>query len=155
MTQDKGRAFGWDDEIVSDGSEPELIPEGEYPFTVLNFNKKWFNGSEKMCPCNYAELWIRIDGPDGPLGKIRSNLFLNEKCYGIFSGFFRAIGQKKHGEAFRPDWGAVPGATGRCRIKVRKFRSRSGEEMESNDIVFLDPLPDEQAAAFPSGTSGW
>lgn len=151
MAEDLGKEIGWNDEITSDGNEFTLIPEGEYPFTVLSFERKRYPGGKKMCACNYAAVKVRIDGPDGPLGEIITNLYLNEKCFGILSSFFRAIGQKKHGEPLKPNWGTVPGSQGRCKVKIRKFTKQDGTEGESNDVQFLDPA--ESAAEFNPGTS--
>ena len=59
MAEDLGRALGWDDEITSDG-EFSIIPEGNYPFTVLGYERKRYPGGKKMCACNYAAVQIRI-----------------------------------------------------------------------------------------------
>lgn len=138
MAEDLGRALGWDDEITSDG-EFSIIPEGNYPFTVLGYERKRYPGGKKMCACNYAAVQIRIDGPDGSLGTITTNLYLNDKCFGILSAFFRSIGQKKHGEPLAPKWGEITGTTGICKVKIRKFLKNDGTEGESNDVQFLDP----------------
>lgn len=150
MAENLGRALGWDDEITSDG-DFVLIPEGEYPFLVKGFERKYFNGSEKMCACNYAAVQIQINGPDGIIGTITSNLYLNDKCFGMLSSFFRSIGQKKHGESFRPNWGKITGASGRCKVKIRKFKKNDGSEGESNEVQFLDPVKD----ATDFNTSEW
>lgn len=134
-----GRALGWDDEITSDGNEFSLIPEGEYPFTVLGFERKRYPGGTKLPACNCAAIRVQIDGPDGPLGTVLTNLYLHERCAGLLSAFFRSIGQKKHGEPLKPNWGALPGSQGRCRVKIRRFTKRDGSEGESNDVQFLDP----------------
>ena len=36
MTENLGRAIGWDDEITSDG-EFSIIPDGNYPFTIIGY----------------------------------------------------------------------------------------------------------------------
>jgi len=153
MAEDNGKSLGWDDQIEGDG-DFQLIPAGEYGFRVDKLEKKWFKGSEKMCACNQVELTLEILGDDGPMGNVTTNLFLNEKCMGIYSSFFRSIGQKKHGEPCKPDWGKVIGSTGRCKVKVRTFKTREGKELESNDVTFLDPIPAEQATSFNPGGGG-
>ena len=153
MAEDLGREIGWDDEITSDGNEFTIIPEGTYPFTVLGYERKRYPGGAKMCACNYAAVRVRIDGPDGALGTITTNLYLNEQCFGILSSFFRSIGQKKHGEPLKPQWGKITGAQGRCKVKIRKFTKNDGSDGESNDVQFLDP-PEGNPADFNPG-AGW
>ena len=48
------REFGWDDVIENDGKGWVLLPDGEYPFTVLSFERKRYGGSAKLPPCNQA-----------------------------------------------------------------------------------------------------
>ncbi|HIV19446.1 MAG TPA: DUF669 domain-containing protein [Candidatus Merdivicinus intestinigallinarum] len=135
------REFGWDDVIENDGGDWVLLPEGEYPFTVKSFERKRFNGSAKLPPCNQAELTIEIDG--GSLGKttVQHSLFLHSKTEGLLCAFFTAIGHRKHGEPLRMNWQAVPGATGRCKVYVDKWEGRDGKEHESNRIQkFIEPI---------------
>ena len=33
---DAGRAFGWDDEIQNDSPDLVLLPEGEYPLSLIH-----------------------------------------------------------------------------------------------------------------------
>ena len=57
-----GRELTWDDEIEKDGGEFSLLPEGDYDFTVKSFQRGRHSGSEKLPPCNKAELTITIWG---------------------------------------------------------------------------------------------
>lgn len=140
------REFGWDDVIENDGGEWVVLPDGEYPFTVKSFERKRFNGSAKLPPCNQAELTIEIDG--GSLGKttVQHSLFLHSKTEGLLCAFFTAIGHRKHGEPLRMNWQAVPGATGRCKVYVDKWEGRDGKEHESNKIQkFIAPESGESS----------
>ena len=40
-------AMGWDDEF-EEGSEFLLLPEGDYNFTITQFERAYFNGSDKL-----------------------------------------------------------------------------------------------------------
>lgn len=151
---DMDREFGWDDVIENDGKGWVLLPDGEYPFTVLSFERKRYGGSAKLPPCNQAELTIEIDG--GSLGKttVFHSLFLHTKTEGLLCAFFTSIGQRKHGEPLRMNWPAVIGAKGRCKVYIDKWTGRDGKERESNKIdKFLEPEGAAEAAAQTTG--GW
>ena len=53
------RELGWEDEIVKDSSFVEL-PEGDYDFTIENYERSRFDGSEKIPPCNMAIVYFNI-----------------------------------------------------------------------------------------------
>ncbi len=132
-TNDLGREFGWDDTIEHD-STFELVPAGDYWFTVTGFSRGRHNGSEKLPPCPKAELKLELtDGQHKTT--LTHNLFLHSITEGMLCSFFAAIGQRKHGEQLRMNWQKVVGARGRCKVTVRQWTSRSGNENESNDIA--------------------
>lgn len=126
------REMGWDDEIQHD-SEFELLPEGDYNFQVVNFQRGRHPGSDKLEPCNKAILTIKLWNGNRT-ATIDHNLFLHSKCEGLLCEFFTAIGQRKHGEALKPRWNEVIGSTGTCKVSVRKWTGRDGDQRESNDI---------------------
>lgn len=141
------REFNWDDEIVKD-SDFTLIPESDYNFTVTAFERGRHEGSDKLPPCNKAIVTLRIALPDGGAQDIKHNLFLHSRCEGLLSAFFTAIGQKKKGEPLRMNWGAIIGATGRCKISVRTWKGKNGEDMQSNDIKKFYAPDDKPAQAY-------
>ncbi len=146
------RELGWDDEISKE-SEFTLLPEGDYNFTVVKFNRGRHNGSAKLPACNKAELELSVDDGKGNTGTVYHNLFLHTKTEGMLSAFFVSIGQKKHGEPLKMNWNAVPGAKGRCKIFIDKWTNDRGEEFQSNKIKkFYEPqvnsAPTFQAGKF-------
>ena len=94
------REFGWDDIIENDGPTWVLLPEGTYPFTVTEFERKRHPGSAKLPPCWKAELTIAVEGAEGT-ANIQHNLFLHSKCEGLLCAFFTAIGDRKHGQPLK------------------------------------------------------
>lgn len=133
------REFGWDDEIQHDSSPFQVLPEGDYNFIVKKFERARHGGSEKIPACNKAILTVAVFN-EGAQGEVQTNLFLHSKFEWKLCQFFTAIGQRKHGEAMRMNWGAVPGATGVCHVGVRKWTGSDGKERESNEITeFYDP----------------
>lgn len=57
------RELGWEDEIENEGSPRRVLEAGEYPFTVEDFERARFAGSEKVPPCPQAIVHLRIDAP--------------------------------------------------------------------------------------------
>lgn len=146
-------AMTWDDEIQNDGEGFRVLPEGEYNFTVTDFQRGRFEGSAKMAACPKAELTIMIHDPDGDV-TVNENLFLNKKAEWKLCQFFTAIGHRKHGETMRMNWNAVKGAKGRCKVGIRKWTGNDGKEHENNEInAFIEPP--EAPATQPQGKAAY
>lgn len=153
------REFGWDEEIQNDGSPFQIIPEGDYKFIVKKFERARHSGSEKIPACNKAILTIAVASGEVS-GEVQTNLFLHSKFEWKLCQFFTAIGQRKHGEAMRMNWGAVPGSSGVCHVGIRKWTGNDGKEHESSEITeFYAPedAPQVAAAQVPVQTTaqGW
>ena len=132
-------ALAWDSVIQEESSGFTLLPAGEYDFKVISMNRGFHNGSEKLPKCPKAELEIELTGAEGTT-RINHNLFLHQKTEGLLSAFFISIGLKRHGEPLQMNWNAVPGASGRCKVKVRDWVNDKGEARQNNQIDrFLDP----------------
>ncbi len=138
--QNLGQEIGWEDEISEEGGEFRLLEPGDYPFTVVSFERKRFPGSARMCACNQVALKLDVDGVT-----VEDSLFLNKKTEWTLSQFFVAIGQKQKGVPFRPNWSAICGASGVCRVGVRTWTGKDGEERKSNEVKEYY-APDSDAA---------
>ena len=58
--------------------------------------------------------------------------------------FFRSIGQKKHGEPLKPNWGKVIGSIGKAHFKQREWVNDKGETKVANDLdYFIDYNPED------------
>ena len=133
--------MGWDDVIENDGQEFVVLPEGDYTFTVSNFERGRFPGSAKIPPCNKATLTLNIDNDQG-VATARVDLILYRTLEWKIASFFRCIGQKKHGEKVVMDWNKVVGARGRAHIRPRDYTDKNGVERQTNDVErFLDYDP--------------
>lgn len=129
-------AMGWDD-IIENDSEFKVLPEGDYDFTVIDFERKRFEGSAKMSACPKAEVSIKIyDKNNQSVGSttINENLLLNRKMEWKLCQFFTAIGLRKHGEPLKMNWNDIKGRTGRCKVIVNRYTNDKGEERENNRI---------------------
>lgn len=127
------REFNWDDIIENDSGEYILLPEGDYDFKVLSFERERHQGSAKLPPCNKAVLNIEVTSPQGKT-TIRHNLFLHSKCEGLLCAFFSSIGQRKRGEKLQMNWNSVTGATGKCKVKIHTWTKDDGSQGQSNEI---------------------
>ena len=130
MAENTGRELGWDDQIENDGPEYEVLPAGDYDFDVVNFERARHSGSNKLPPCNKAIVHIKITAPDGRTNTIRHNLFLHTITEGMICSFFTAIGQRKKGERIIPNWSAVIGGHGRCKVGVKVYEGKEYNEIK-------------------------
>jgi hypothetical protein len=136
------RELGWDEAIERE-SDFTLLEDGEYGFYIHSFERARHAGSEKLPACNKAILSVVVEAADGREVSLRHNLFLHTKCEGLLSAFFISIGHKKHGQPLKMNWGAVPGARGRCTVGIYEWETKDGKKMKSNRIVrFLEPAGD-------------
>lgn len=147
MADEQGKALGWNDTVEHDGGDWTLLPEGVYPFRVVSFERAHWGGSAKMPPCPQAKITIEV-GDEEQSTTIVHNLFLHTKTEGLLCDFFKGIGARKHGERMVMDWSKVVGATGRCRVAVRKWNGKDNSAHESNEIKkFIDPTDAAVAAS--------
>lgn len=148
----------WDDEIQNDGGQFVLLEEGDYNFTVSNFERGRFPGSReggKIPPCNKATLTLTVQTAEGE-ASVKYDLILWSSLEWKIAEFFRAIGQKKHGEAFRPNWAHVIGERGRAHFKPRPYTGRGGEQRQTNDVErFYDYDPAFFTPANNTPANGW
>ena len=137
-----GIPMEWNDTIDQDGPGYILLPEGNYTFTVTDFQRGRFPGSARIPACNKAQISAAVDTPDGR-ATVKFDLILCRSLEWKLAAFFRCIGQKKPGEPLRMDWTKVPGSRGRAHFRPRSYTDGSGEERQVNDIDrFLDYDPE-------------
>ena len=137
MAQDT-RIMDWNDTIQDDGQEYVTLPEGDYYFTVSEFERGHFPGSPKIPACNKATLTLDIENDRG-VATAKVDLILYRTLEWKIASFFRSIGQKKHGEKVVMDWNKVVGTRGKAHIKPRSYTGKNGEERQANNVEsFID-----------------
>ena len=151
--QNDAHEIGWGDQIVADGGEFLLLDEGDYDFTVTAFERGRFPGSAKIPACNKAVLTLTVQTSKGE-ANTKYDLILWSSLEWKISEFFRAIGQKKSGEAFVPRWNEVVGSKGRAHFKPRKYL-KNGEERQVNDVSKFYDAPQTQQNYASDPQSGW
>ena len=147
MNNDTNMIMDWGDTIESDGQEFVILEEGDYNFTVTNFERGRFAGSAKIPACNKAALTLQVKTADGKLATIKFDLILYRSLEWRISSFFRCIGQKKQDERLAMDWNNAVGARGHARFKPRTYTNRDGEERQVNDV---DKFYDWDEKYFPA-----
>ncbi len=159
MAQDN-RIMDCNDTIQDDGMEFVILPEGDYFFTVTDFERARFPGSAKIPACNKATLSLDIDNDKG-IATARVDLILYRTLEWRIASFFRSIGMKKHGEQVVMDWTKVVGARGKAHIKPRSYTGKNGEERQANNVEnFIDcddpnGLVETKDPELPWGNSGF
>lgn len=120
------RELGWDEVISNDGQEFILLPAGDYNFTVKGFERARFEGSAKMPACPMAVVNIGIVDPvSGNEAFIQHRIMLHTKTEWTISAFFESLGLKKKGEKVIPQWNAIAGKTGRCKVVQQEYNSNT------------------------------
>ena len=125
---EQNKAWNWDDEIQQE-STFTLLLEGDYDFKVINFERAWYDGSDKIPPCNKAIITIKIEAPEGT-AELKENLFLTTKTEGLLSAFFASIGQKKKGEPLRMNWNKVIGSAGKVKVTHREYNDSTYNQVK-------------------------
>lgn len=133
---DGGRVLSWDDEIEQDGGRSVKLPEGDYEFEIIRFEKKYFNGSDKMPPCPMACLHFQIESEHGRT-IIKQNYILHSRFESQISELFLSIGLKRYGEKTVMKWDQTIGKKGIAHVKTKTWVNSKGESIESNEIQYL------------------
>lgn len=136
----------WDAQLESDGKQRgfRALPDGDYKYTVVGFERSRYAGGEKIPPCPMAKLTLQAEASNGDVADVHCNLLLYKPLEWKLSSFFRSIGQKKRGERLVMDWSKVVGAKGRAHIVQKTFPGRDGRERTFNDVEkFYDYQPED------------
>jgi len=152
--QKTGYELGWDDDIEKDSPDFVILPEGDYGFEIIDFERGRHGGSDKLPACNKATVKIKVQGAEG-VTVINHNLFLHSITEGMLCSFFTGIGQRKKGEKVTMNWGKVVGSTGTAKVGIKKWTNDKGEEKIFNEIrKFYEPEegPQNSAKGFTPGS---
>ncbi len=133
MSNFDANIMDWDSVIESDGQQFIILDEGDYDFTVTNFERGRYPGSAKLPPCNKASVTLTVTLPNGQTAVCRDDMILYRTLEWKISSFFRAIGQKKSGESMAMNWSKVMGAHGRAHFKPRTYES-GGQQHITNSV---------------------
>ena len=125
------KVFGWDEAFTcEDGGGFVILEPGEYQFTVKNFERGYYNGSEKSKACPMAKLTLEVETPKGK-ARVTDSLFLKSSAKWQMDNFFRCIGVAKVGQPYTPNWNNIIGMTGMAKIKNREYNGKNYNDIEA------------------------
>lgn len=151
MSINEGRTFDWDESVEQDGPKFITLPEGDYNFEVIKFERAQYAGGPKLPACKQAIIHILIQTDEGQT-TIKHNLYLHTITESMICNFLTGIGQRKHGEKMVPRWSEIVGSTGRCKVGLHSY-TKDGETRTNNKInEFYEP--DENATKTQKFTPG-
>jgi len=113
--------FDWDSEIEQD-SEFKLLDAGDYDFTIVNFERGQYDGSEKLPACKMATVSFKV-GNDKDTVTLTDRFYLCSIMEWKLSQLFKSVGLKEEGKKAKMDWNALPGKSGRCKVIQEKNQS--------------------------------
>lgn len=129
MSENIGRALGWDEEIDNVNDDFEIFDPGDYPFEVVNIERATFNGSAKMEASPMAKLTLKLTNPaDGHTSNVFYNLILNEKLNRLIKEFFVSISlvpEEADAKKLATPWNKVVGACGWLHMEHRKYNGNT------------------------------
>ena len=129
--------FSWNSKIGSSETVQKsiLLPEGDYPFKIIGFEKGYFNGSAKVPACAKATLTLRVTHDEGTVD-IKKYLFLHPMFEKMLIAFFRSIGRMHKGEEYTMDWSNIIGADGVAHIEPASYE-KNGNTYQKNDVKYF------------------
>lgn len=131
----------WNGQISNDASYVLLDP-GVYTFRVTKLDKTTSNTSG--APMAVVTLLAHSDKGKS---NITDYLVLTRSSEWKLCSFFRALGLKKHGEAFTMDWDAVEDCTGRAEVIVDEYTKQDGTPAARNKVKqYLDKEESAEAS---------
>lgn len=136
--------LSFDGPITAEESQFVTLPEGTYPFQVINMDRKRYSGNSTKIPngAPFAEVQLRFDGGDKGTTTVTERLYLLKSMQWKLTEFFRCLGQQVvTGQPFQPNWNIV-GKTGTAELSVHQYTSRNGEERTNNQVKRFKALED-------------
>lgn len=120
----------WDGEIQQESSW-ELLPEGDYPFTVEKVERGRFSPKQgsKIPACNMAIVTFNVGGQT-----LTENFPLHTKMEWKISALYAAVGMKQQGEKVRMNWPGIVGRSGFVHLGVREWKKDDGSTGQSNEF---------------------
>ncbi len=152
---DNNYVFDWDSEISNEDAFV-ILPEGDYEFTVTNFERGNFEGSEKMPACKKAIVTFAIEG-EKDTASLTENFLLCAKMEWKLSALFLSVSMKKHGEPLRMDWKGLVGRKGRCHVKIEPYNGKDYNKITKfyaydEDVEIIQPAA---PGGYQQSTKSW
>lgn len=144
--------LGWDD-YVEAGSPFVLLPEGNYPFVVTNFERGIYEkpaDRESKVPanCPMATVSCQFTTESGETTTLTEKFFLYKKMQWKINQFFTSLGAQQGADGrVKMNWGSILGASGTAKVIINDYKDKkTGEDKQNNRIDTFNE-PTQQAAA--------
>ena len=135
----------WNDEIQADNWQPNIVlPEGDYQFEVIDYEKTRSKGENGKISCNMAKVQLEFDGGDLGTTTIYDNILLRSDLEWKISSFFNSIGQKKRGERIVMNWDKARHAKGWAHLGIDTWINDKGNEVKKNKIKYYIDYNEER-----------
>lgn len=128
--------YNFDTPIVAELQEFTILPEGEYPFTITDVEKKYYEPgpNSKLPPCPQITVTFMIDGGTHGQSKVTSHFFYYKTTIWRVNDLFIGVGLAQKGQQFVPNPDLLLGKTGVVRLKQCKYTRNNGEEGTINEF---------------------
>lgn len=138
--QDKdNQVLSWDtvQEIgeIQEAQEYVLLPNGIYRYTIVDLEKKIFEGSDKLPQCPQATVTFVIHGGELGDSKVYRNFFLTQKTSWTYKQLFLTLRLVKENSNGLIPWDKLIGQTGVAEVNQREYDGKT----YNNIKYFLAP----------------
>lgn len=143
IDQNNLAAFNWDDEVENTGHEFEIMPAGDYEFTVTGFTRGWYDPKQgaKLPPCAQAELELTFNWTNGN-GAARTNklTYKLQLCQSVswkIFQFFQSVGLlPEDAKQTKFPWNAVMGKKGIAAVE-QTVSQKNNKTYNNVDKVYV------------------
>lgn len=127
--------LGFDTPVVAEVNEFALLPEGEYPFKIVDVEKGYTDNPGGKIPVNTprAILTLECDGGEVGKNKVRHYLFWTQNMMWKVAEVFISVGLTKPKETFVPNPDLLLGASGMVELLQESY-TKEGQERTRNTI---------------------
>jgi len=158
----EGYELGWDLQL-NGVLDKVTIPEGDYSFEVVSYERKRWAGNDKNPACNTAEVKLRVSYDDDKTTTITNTFFLHSNSLNPIKSFFVSIGVVPEGgkDSINVSFDQAIGGSGWCHVGFQKKNpqfnaiTRFYFPSEAANIIAKQAVPETKPAAAPAGGAPW
>jgi len=141
---------------VKEGGDYTLFEPGEYPFTVIGFQRTRMDKPDTKIPKGAwgAKLSFMLTAPDGSTTTVQKTFWLIQTLSWVTGSLLISVGWRKSGDGI--DYNMLEmckqkAATGRLKLKHRKGTGKHADKSFNEIDKFLPPTDDTTPPDYESG----
>lgn len=128
----------------------EVLPEGDYHFTVTDYEVGYYSGNSTKIPANTQQVTCELEIPTlDKTVRLKNNLFICKKLLFLVRTFAESIGMVGEKGKEKIDLTKMKGLTGICSITIRE--SNNGNEFNRVESFY----PPSKAPAVTMNDEAW